>query len=288
MVTRLNLALEDCLTRIELGELTQEECLAFYPDLHTELRPMLAAASRVGAVKSLNARPEFRARGRALLVAHVGAFPRRRVSRQSSMALRYATALAVFSLAFATAGTALAQGALPGDVLYPWKLASERLWRSVQQSRVEADLVLADRRVNELHAIEGITNLEVIGVGEYAGLLQELRQDVGADPSHTERVNETLLTHKEGLSELFANSQAELPDLEDLFSTITIPPAGQPSEEGLLGTELPFPEEATALPPGNDVISTVVPSLPANDDVVPTVKPTIKPIDLVPTLDLSP
>src|SRR3989304_5459788 len=228
MATKLDFALEDCLTRMALGELTAEECLSLYPDLSAELRPLLAAAHKLGALKDLVPRPQFRARNRALLVRHMQSHPRRNSAWGRSRVLAYAAGFAVLTLGFATAGTALAQDALPGDALYPWKLASERLWRSVQQDRVQADLTLAERRVNELHAIQGLPGLELIGIAEYARLLLELRADVGADPGQSDWVNEILLSHRQNLSAFFAASQAELPNPEELFGAIPPPENNKP------------------------------------------------------------
>ena len=230
MTAKLDLALENCLARVETGELGVEECLALYPELSAELGPMLAAAIKMSALKDLKVRPEFRARNRALLVGHLGARPRRKSGRGRSLALRYSAGFAALTLAFVTGGTALAQGALPGDTLYEWKLASERSWRSVQQNRVEADLALADRRVNELDAIQGFTNLELIGMGEYVDLLLELRADVDANPEYTQWVNEILVAHKAFLSDFFANSKAELPNPDDLFLAIPLPPENNDEE----------------------------------------------------------
>ncbi|MGE5464986.1 MAG: hypothetical protein ACM3PS_16600 [Syntrophothermus sp.] len=47
------------------------------------------------------------------------------------------------------ANTLFAQGALPGQTLYNWKLASENLWRKVAADPLETDLKLSDRRIYE-------------------------------------------------------------------------------------------------------------------------------------------
>jgi hypothetical protein len=226
MMTNIDNVLEDCLARVERGELSAEECLKLYPDLSAKLSPLLNAASRIVDLKDLSMRPEFRALDRSRLLEHMAAHPRRKIGWGHSLTLRYALGVAAFSVAFVGAGTALAQQALPGDALYGWKRASERVWRSVQQDRVEADLTLADRRIHELDAVSGLTNLEEIGIGEYASLLQELRVDVGVDPDQTEWVNEILVAHKTFLTDFFANSGADLPDPDGLFKAIPVLPEG--------------------------------------------------------------
>jgi len=236
-MTNINNVLEDCLARIERGELSAEECLKLHPEQSAELRPLLAAASKLAPLKDLKVRSEFRVLNRSRLLQHMADHPRRNSGWSSSLALRYGLGVAALTLAFVGAGTALAQQALPGDALYRWKLASEQLWRSVQRDRVEADLALADRRVHELDAVRGFTNLEEIGMGEYAGLLQELRVDVGVDPSHTEWVNQILVAHKTFLSDFFVNSQAELPSPDELFSAIPVTPETDPANDKEKGNE---------------------------------------------------
>lgn len=236
-MTKINNVLEDCLARIERGELSAEQCLKLYPEHSAELGPLLAAANKVAPLKDLKVRAEFRVLNRSRLLQHMADHPRRNSGWGHSLALRYGLGVAALTLAFVGVGTALAQQSLPGDALYGWKLASERLWRSVQQDRVEADLTLADRRVHELDAVRGLTSLEEIGMGEYAGLLQELRLDVGADPAHTEWVNATLVAHKTFLSDFFANSQAELPNPDELFGAIPAPPETDPPNDKEKGSE---------------------------------------------------
>lgn len=287
MVSDMKDVLETCLARIELGELTPEECLALYPELSQGLRPLLAAAQKLEPLKQLAVRPEFRASGRARLLEHIRNHPRRRSSRFGPLALRYAASLATLVFALATAGTALAQQALPGDVLYSWKLASERVWRSIQSNRVDADLILADRRLNELHAIQGLPELEILGVSEYADLLRELRSDLETDQGRVSAVNQVLAAHKEALSDLFANSQADLPDPEELFSTIPMrgeePPGKDNGSNG--GTEIPLPVDPTQLE-GDEVLPSVEATLPADNSLLSTPVPTAK-LGGAPTLSVT-
>src|SRR3990172_8781851 len=278
MVSDMKDVLETCLARIELGELTPEECLALYPELSQELRPLLAAAQKLDPLKQITVRSEFRAGSRARLLEHIRNHPRRRSARFRPLAFRYAASLATVVLALATAGTALAQQALPGDVLYSWKLASERVWRSIQSNRVDADLTLADRRLNELHAIQGLPELEILGVSEYAHLLRQLRSDLETDQERVSAVNQLLAAHKEALSDLFANSQADLPDPEELFSTIPMrgeePPGKDNGSNG--GTEIPLPVDPTQLE-GDQVLPSIEATLPAGNNVLSTPELTVKP-----------
>ncbi len=66
------------------------------------------------------------------------------------MALTYTVLVA----ALLVTGTAKAQSALPGDVLYGWKRTSEQAWLSVSPDPVGTKIILANRRLNEWIAVE--------------------------------------------------------------------------------------------------------------------------------------
>lgn len=216
-------ALEDCLTRMRLEGATPEECLAQYPEFRLALAPMLIAAQDLGTLDSLQPRPEFRAQARAKLIAHMHANPRRREKWHRSLTFKYAASLALLFVTLAATGTALAQSALPGDTLYGWKLASERVWYSLHQNPLDADIYLSGRRVNEIQAIRGRANLEEIGVGAYTAVLQQLSLDLAQDPEKAISVSELLEKQREQLKDIIENSQADLPGLEELFGIVVLP-----------------------------------------------------------------
>jgi hypothetical protein len=244
-------ALEDCLTRMHLKGATPEECLAQYPEYRDELAPLLLAALGLGALESVNPRPEFKAKTRTRLLAHMRSNPRPASNWRGSLAFRYAASLTLLFVALATTGTALAQNALPGDTLFGWKLASERLWHSLQGNQVEADIYLSGRRVTEIQAIKGLSNLEEIGVGAYSAILQQLSIDLADDPERTTSVEALLLEQRELLKDIIENSQADLPELDALFGIVVLPvneiPAEPVEEGGDLETILPV--LVTVIPP---------------------------------------
>lgn len=242
-------ALEDCLTRMRLEGATPEECLAQYPQFRLKLAPMLIAAQDLGTLESLEPRPEFRSQTRTKLLAHMRANPHRRQSWYGSLAFRYAASLALLFVALATTGTALAQNALPGDSLYGWKLASERIWYNFHDSPLDADIYLSGRRVSEIQAIRGRANLEEIGVGAYTAILHQLSFDLAQSPDKATRVGQLLQEQKEKLKDIIENSQADLPALDELFAIVTIPgPAENPGKgpEHTPDTQLPL--VVTAIP----------------------------------------
>lgn len=241
-------ALEDCLTRMRLEGATPEECLARYPEFRHELAPLLAAAQGLGALDSLEPRPEFRAQSRARLMAHMQANPRRPAPRRTSLAFRYAASLALLFVALAATGTALAQNALPGDSLYGWKLASERVWHGLQGSPLEADIFLTGRRISEIQVIKGKAILEEIGFDAYQENLEQLSLDLAREPDAVSNVNELLQQHREQLKEIIENSQADLPALEELFGIVTLPAPIKTEPGGNnTGGELPLVITATPM-----------------------------------------
>jgi hypothetical protein len=61
--------------------------------------------------------------------------------------------VALLLFALIMTNTVFAQGALPGDSLYNWKLTSERVWRIVSTDPLGTDLQLSNRRINEYVAV---------------------------------------------------------------------------------------------------------------------------------------
>lgn len=254
MVSKIEHALEDCLTRLDAGE-SLDACLALYPDLASELKPMLSAAASVGELKDFKVDPAFRSRSRLQLAAHMHANPRRK-SNTFALGFRYAATIAVLVIALATTGTAFAQRALPGELLYSWKLASESFWRSLQDDQFQADLTLAERRKTELGLVSGMAKQEAIGVEAYITVIQHLRADALGNPEHLDAVNQLFLDHQEALREFFAASQAGLPAIEELLGIVIPPieetpsePPADPPEAGEDGEgSISVPAIATAIP----------------------------------------
>ncbi len=105
--------------------------------------------------------------------------------------------LAALAAAFAVTGTALAQTALPGDTLYPWKLSSEQLWRAASPDPMGVDLYLAGRRAGEVASVShaacgaGCTTMALNG---YHEVLSRLEFEKGSAPN--EQVLQTLEGHQ--------------------------------------------------------------------------------------------
>ena len=216
-------ALEDSLTRMRLEGASPEECLAQYPEFRDELAPMLQAALGLGTLEALEPRPEFRRQARTRLLGHMRANPRRQPTVNTSQAFRYAAGLAMLFVVLASTGTALAQKSLPGDSLYGLKLASEQIWYNLNDNPIDADLFLTTRRISEIEAIKGRSNLEEIGVNAYSVLLHQLALDLAQDPDKATKVGELLQIQKEQLKAIYEKSEANLPPMDELFSVVNLP-----------------------------------------------------------------
>ncbi len=140
--------LETCIEEIAEGESSLEECLARYPQYVTELEPVLYTATRLKSGRAIKPSPFLRGSIRAELNLAMKSSPPPK-SRLPLFFWRMALNVAVLVFALIMTNTVFAQGSLPGESLYNWKLASERVWRVVSIDPVGTDLQLSDRRINE-------------------------------------------------------------------------------------------------------------------------------------------
>lgn len=245
-MNRLEVALEDCLNRIQVGNESPENCLALYPDLREELEPLLIAALKLRSLRQLVPNQGFKSRTRSLLLSQMQANPRQSVWR-TKPAMRYAASLAAVLLLFVSTGTALAQRALPGDTLYRWKLASESIWRTLQNDAVSADLILGRRRIEELKTLSGMPTLQQQAINGYEALLTRIGESVAEHPEEALEITEELLLQKDQLREIFETSGLEeLPDLDDLFRLIT---PDKDAGEGSSEQETPTPNSLLPITP---------------------------------------
>src|SRR6185503_7899046 len=152
-MTEFEQVLDECLYDLEQGASNVDECLARHPGHAAQLKPVLLIADRFEQGLAIEPSPAFRARARARLTLHMQAYPRRKSSRSGFAFWRLVTSLAMLLLALLATGTVYAQGALPGDLFYGWKLTSENAWRAVSPDPVHTDLTIANRRIDEMNAV---------------------------------------------------------------------------------------------------------------------------------------
>lgn len=150
-MTNIDDVLDQCLMDIASGASSLEECLARHPEHAAQLEPLLLTALHVRTGGNVRPSPAFKARARAKLTLHMQAHPRD-AAHPIFAFRRLAAGFAALVMAFLITGTVYAQGALPGDAMYGWKLASENAWRLVSPNSVDTDFAIANRRIEEINA----------------------------------------------------------------------------------------------------------------------------------------
>jgi len=240
----LERALEDCLARLASGEARLEDCLALYPEHAGELRRLLMAVAQLERGRSVRAPAGFKARTRAQLRVHMAAHPRgRSVVGLPVVTLRLVIGLVGLVALFLVAGTALAQEALPGSAGYGWKITSERVWRVFQPDPLAADVILANRRADELTLVADDPHAQAIALQGYRQALETLNQYTL--PAAQPVIHAVLVKQKDSLDQAGLN----VPELNELLT---------PAASGLA------PPTSTAAPP------TSTPALPTSTPVLPS------------------
>lgn len=197
--------LDDCIERLTNGTSTLEECLSAHPEYAARLQhPLESASGLLHHRMDISVSPLVRARGRAKLSMHMQQHPRQRGQRVL-LFQRLAMGLAVVMFALLSVGTVRAQSALPADMFYSWKLASEQVWRTVSFNSRHVDLALADRRVSEIVATADDPSRLAGAVHDYQEIL--LRLEAGSDADRGEILS-TLETHQKSLKDAGLSIQA--------------------------------------------------------------------------------
>jgi hypothetical protein len=175
----LETILDACLNQIEGGKSSVDECLVRYPDYAAQLRPLLLAATKLARGREVIPNPSYRMRARSQLNVYMQQNPQRK--RVSPVLWRFSIAFVTVMMLFLASGTAFAQQALPGDALYTWKLTSEHLWRYTADDQLGYDIVLSERRVNELLVVSGDELRRASAIRNYEKLLVKFRNAEDAD-----------------------------------------------------------------------------------------------------------
>lgn len=202
---------DDSWSQIESGESTTDEVLARHPEHSPQLGPLLQAASKLAGTKeAVTPTPGFRARNRTQLNKYMHENPQ--MKRVSPVFWRLTITLVSMLLAFLLSGTVFAQGALPGDTFYNWKLRSETMWSMVSPDRLGTDLTLSNRRVHELVVLSGDEVRRARAVEDYQRLL--IRFKSANSEKDQERIRLVLQTQRESLNQ----AGVSIPELESFFS----------------------------------------------------------------------
>jgi hypothetical protein len=256
-MTEFEQVLEQCLDDLEQGASNVDQCLARHPRHAAQLRPVLLTAAGLEQGRVVEPSAAFKARARAKLTLHMQAHPRQSVYSGFTF-WRLATSLAMILLALLATGTVYAQSALPGDLFYEWKLASERAWRAVSPDPIRTDLAIANRRIDELNAVAHDPLLSALALEGYQEVLTRLEAELDAETL------EQILPRIEVEQQPIETPEQLVPTLPSNPTAISIPTL---STEGTVPT-----------PP--EVINTPLPVVP---EVIPTAPPAI-----IPTIEIPP
>lgn len=213
----LDTALERALNLVQEGK-TPEEALERYPKYRKALEPLLTAALALRAARLPGLAPAAKARRRTELEAQLAARPRGAATRRSW--LRLAGGLAGICLCLATATTALAQSSLPGEALHPVKLYSEQVWRAVSSNHIQADLLIAQRRLEELLAVEGDAERVPGALGAYASSLDVLRRDLETLPDRALSAQTVLHAQREQMQTVLEATGSTVEEFFTILPTV--------------------------------------------------------------------
>ena len=151
-------ALQDCLDAMQAG-MDIESCLHRYPDFEYFLRPALEAAAALRYVREEGVPPQALARSRAGLIRRASQLRSASVRSRTLARARFALASLAVILAILLGGqrlwTASAQS-LPGDLLYPVKLAGEDLSLRLEKNPAAREQLASDyekRRADEVRQL---------------------------------------------------------------------------------------------------------------------------------------
>ena len=262
-MTEFEHILQDCLLSLERGDSNIEECLRRYPSYAVQLEPVLLTS--VDLERGMLARPSaaFKARVRGRLIEEMRAHPRKS-ARFNFVWLRMATSFAVMLLALVIAGSVYAQGVLPGNPFYGWKLASENIWRLVSPDPVATDLAIAERRADEVLAIGNSPELRAQALDQYLEVVNRLELEMNTN--NQARIQTILDSQIEELNE----SGIILPELNKTILPGVEEPAVLPTEALQV-----IPQVNPTLPVPTINSDIVVEATQSNSNVLPTVAPPV-------------
>jgi len=152
---QFNSILDECLERLLTKGETIEQCLASYPELAAELKPLLETALATKQASAIQPRPEFKARARYQFHSALQEAKSGRRLPVFGWLPGWATAVTiVLVLLLAGGGTVAAAGdSMPDEALYPVKIASEQVqlvFTTSPLDKAELYARLVDRRVDEI------------------------------------------------------------------------------------------------------------------------------------------
>jgi hypothetical protein len=283
-MTEFESALQECLYDLEQGNANVHECLRRYPQYAQQLEPVLLTSAYLQRGQEARPSAAFKTRVRTKLLQQMYARPRQR-PQSKFIFMRLAVSFAIILLALLVAGTAYAQSALPDNVFYSWKLASENVWRTVSPDPIGTDLAIAARRLNELIAIRHDPTLYSQALKAYLEAVDRLKSEM--DVESEARILVTLDSQAEELNQ----SGIVLPPVDQNI----LPPSNEPTPTPIsTPTTAPLPSLGTPQADQTD-LPEIDPTIKVPSEIVPTVQippkiiPTVQdPPKIIPTIEIPP
>jgi RNA polymerase sigma factor (sigma-70 family) len=204
--------LENCLFLLLNKIVPLDDCLRLYPKQAGYLRPLLRSALVVSRGQTVTLPHSFSAHARSEMMQYITFNPPQAL--RITIPWRTASVLAMLVIAFLTAGTARAQSALPGDTFYGWKRSSERLWLAVTPDPVAAEVLFANRRLDEWVAVADDSALSAGAKDDYQKALSDL-ESLG-DEKALALVAPMIESHRQ----LLKNAGLDTPELDNYLTQI--------------------------------------------------------------------
>ena len=152
---KIEIIFNECLDSLLTGQATLEQCLQKYPAQAAELEPLLRTALAVNSAAAVQPDPQAKARGRYQLQLKMAQICKPRRAPVFGWQPRWAVAVVTVMLVLTLGGGTVlaANGSMPGNPLYPVKIATENVRIKLAGSPVEKEAILAtsaNRRVAEI------------------------------------------------------------------------------------------------------------------------------------------
>ncbi|MFC1992846.1 DUF5667 domain-containing protein [Chloroflexota bacterium] len=233
-----------CIDDIKAGKASLEDCLSRYPDVCSELEPLLKIALSIKEKPDIKPSDAFKVRARDNLMEHIHANQsQKKVAIPSSQSgIKYGwftgwaravaiTVAVVLVVAAAGTGTAYAaQSSLPCDTLYSVKLGTEQLQRIFTfdtATEVELELKFASTRLDELEELVSMPTAQAIKINGTGKILT--MSVISFMPSETEksyttqpeRIAKAAAGYEKNLNLAISKSE-QLKDNEALLETVAL------------------------------------------------------------------
>ncbi len=200
MNRKLDRVIDECLSRVQAGDETVQDCVQAYPELKDVLEPMLALALRVNETLAPEKPDEQYVRNAKLRILNrvkvsvtsnsSKSVQSRRAPRIDFRRRRWSTVIAGVVIAAMLFGSGIglrqaSASALPGDSLYPVKRAGEEIQLAFSFS-TDGDMALlydfAESRLEEAQTLSEEGRYDDLGIAldgfeDAMGMLEEIAQE---------------------------------------------------------------------------------------------------------------